>query len=246
MNRAIMRKTLWEIYSLFYNLALSIFLPYQSMMEDLIDSLDIRKEDKILDAGCGPAFLIRKMAEKHRGEKLRIIGVDFSQRMISYAQKRCADIPGISFKLVDLNDDLDFPENYFEKIGCSNTLYALNNPQRTIEQFYRILSHRGYLVISNPKLSFDLGKLTREHIETLAGLRPVRRKVYHLFVLFRTLPMYFAIITISKVIVERAEKGEYHFLDKEELEEIYEKVGFKNIRISSTYADQDWLIRGEK
>lgn len=236
----------WLIYSFFYNLTLNKFFPYQKLTEDLIDSLEIRNGEKILDAGCGPGFLIRKIAEKNEGKNLEILGIDSNQKMINYARKRCADFPEINLKFVDLNKNLGLPENSFDKIVCLNTLYALENPQKVIEQFYRILNSGGYLVISNPKPGAKGGKLFKAQIKALIELKPISKKIYHWLLFFLTMPISIIIGIINKIILERAKKGKYHFLDKEELEKIYQRSGFKNIKITSTYADQNWLVRGEK
>ena len=236
----------WRIYSFFYNLALNNFFPYQRLTEDLINSLEIKNRDKILDAGCGPGFLIRKIAEGNKGKNLKILGVDSNQKMISYAKKRCADFPEIDFKLVNLNEDLNLPENSFDKIVCSNTLYALESPEKVIREFYRILNSGGYLVISNPKPEAKGGELFKEQIKILTELKPIYKKIYHWFLFFLTMPISLIIAIINKIIDERAKKGEYHFLDKEELEKICQKGGFKNLKITLTYANQNWLVKGEK
>lgn len=236
----------WGIYSFFYNLTLNKFFPYKKLMEDLINSLEIRSGDKILDAGCGPGFLIRKVAEKNKGKNLKILGIDSNPKMINYAQKRCANFPEINLKFIDLNKDLGLSEKSFDKIVCSNTLYALENPQKTINQFYRILNSGGYLVISNPKPGAKGGELFKEQIKTIANLKPIYKKIYHWLLFFLSMPIFLIIAIINKIILERAKKGKYHFLDKEELKEIYQKVGFKNLKITSTYANQNWLVKGIK
>jgi len=139
------------IYSFFYNLALGKFLPYRKLIEDLISFLEIKNGEKILDAGCGPGFLIKEIIERNKEKNLKILGIDSNPKMINYAKKRCVDFPEINLKLTDLNKDLDFPENSFDKIVCLNTLYTLKNPEKAIREFYRILKLGGYLVISNPK-----------------------------------------------------------------------------------------------
>jgi len=61
-------------------------------------------------------------------------------------------------------------------------------------------------------------------------MKPIYKKIYHWFLFLLMMPIYLIIALINIIILERAKKGEYHFLSKEELEKIYRKVGFKDIK----------------
>jgi ubiquinone/menaquinone biosynthesis C-methylase UbiE len=134
----------WEIYSYFYSLSLRNSFPYACLLEDLSNKLDIKGCENILDGGCGPGLVIEKVIEENKGKGISITGLDLSSRMIKHAHRR-------ELQVAYLNRNLEFPNSFFDKVICSNTLYALENPHRVIFEFYRVLKPGGAVIIANPK-----------------------------------------------------------------------------------------------
>jgi ubiquinone/menaquinone biosynthesis C-methylase UbiE len=236
----------WEIYSYFYSLSLRNSFPYGCLLEDLSNTLDIKGRENILDAGCGPGLVIEKIIEENKGKGITITGLDLSRRMIKHAHRRCKNFSNVKLQVADLNKNLEFPDNSFDKVICSNTLYALENPHRVIFEFYRVLKQGGAVVIANPKPNAGEKELIREHLTALEKLTPIYRKIYRILLFLLLIPINLVVITINKIIIEKGKSREYHFLCKEDLQKILQEVGFKSIAINSCYADQDWLVRAEK
>jgi ubiquinone/menaquinone biosynthesis C-methylase UbiE len=236
----------WEIYSHFYDLSLRNWFPYKRLLEDLNNTLEIKEGEGILDAGCGPGFVIEKAIKENTGKRISVVGLDFSRGMIKRARKRCKNFSNVKLQVADLNKNLEFPDNSFDKVVCSNTLYALENPQRVISEFYRVLKPGAAVIIANPKPNAGEKELIREHLTALKKLTPIYKKIYHILTFVLLIPVNFVVIIINKIIIKKAKSREYHFIDKENLQRILQEVGFKNINISSCYADQNWLVRAEK
>ena len=215
-------------------------------MEDLNNTLEIKEGEGILDAGCGPGFVIEKAIKENTGKRISVIGLDFSGGMIKRARKRCRIFSNVKLQVADLNKNLEFPDNSFDKVICSNTLYALEDPQRVISEFYRVLKPGAAVIIANPKPNAGEKELIREHLTALKKLTPIYKKIYHILIFLLLIPVNLVVITINKVILEKGKSKEYHFLGKEDLQKILQEVGFKNISISSCYADQNWLVRAGK
>jgi len=235
----------WEIYSYFYSLSLRNLFPYRRLLEDLSNTLDIKEGESILDAGCGPGLVIEKIIEENKGKRISITGLDFSKRMIKYAHRRCKNL-NVKLQVANLNENLEFSDSSFNKVVCSNTLYALENPRRVILEFHRVLKQGGAVIIANPKPNAGEKELIRQHITAINKLTPIYKRIYYILVSLLLIPVNLAVITINKAILEKGKSREYHFLDKEDLHEILSEVGFKSIDISSCYADQNWLVRAEK
>jgi len=235
----------WEIYSYFYSLSLRNLFPYRRLLEDLSNTLDIKEGESILDAGCGPGLVIEKIIEENKGKRISITGLDFSKRMIKYAHRRCKNL-NVKLQVANLNENLEFSDSSFNKVVCSNTLYALENPRRVILEFHRVLKQDGAVIIANPKPNAGEKELIRQHITAINKLTPIYKRIYYILVSLLLIPVNLAVITINKAILEKGKSREYHFLDKEDLHEILSEVGFKSIDISSCYADQNWLVRAEK
>ena len=236
----------WEIYSYFYSLSLRTSFPYRHLLEDLSNTLKAKEREDILDAGCGPGLAIERIVEENEGKGISITGLDFSERMIRQAHNRCRNFANVTLQVADLNKSLQFPESFFHKVICCNPLYALEDPHRVISEFHRVLKQGGAVIIANPKPNAGEKALIREHIVALGRLTPVYRRIHHILVSVLLLPVNLVAVTINRVIVEKGRRGEYHFLAKEDLQRLFQEVGFRNIDIGSCYADQDWLVRAEK
>jgi ubiquinone/menaquinone biosynthesis C-methylase UbiE len=236
----------WEIYSYFYSLSLRNSFSYRRLLQDLINTLDVKEEESILDAGCGPGLVIEKIIEENKGKGISITGLDLSKRMIEHAHRRCKNFSNVKLQVANLNKSLEFPDSSFDKVICSNTLYALDNPRRVIFEFHRVLKPGGAVIIANPKPNAGEKEVIREHITAINKLTPIYKKIYHILISLLLIPVNLVVITINRVIIEKGRSEKYHFLGKEDLQKILQEVGFKSIGISSCYADQDWLVRAEK
>jgi ubiquinone/menaquinone biosynthesis C-methylase UbiE len=235
----------WELYSYFYSLSLRNLLPYQQLLEDLNNVLDIKEGDSVLDAGCGPGLVIERIIRANEGKNLSVTGLDLSKRMISRARGRC-DNSSIRFLVTDLNRPLEFPESSFDRVVCSNTLYILEDPRSVIGEFHRVLKQGGILIIANPKPNANERQLVRAHISAINRMAPMPRKIYHIVTSILLIPVHLAVIAINGAIVRRGRSREYHFWSKDELERVLQEAGFRSINTCSCYADQDWLVTAEK
>jgi ubiquinone/menaquinone biosynthesis C-methylase UbiE len=235
----------WEIYSYFYSLSLRNLFPYRHLLDDLNSALDIKQGETILDAGCGPGLVIQKIAQANEGAGISITGLDLSKRMIRQAQGRCKN-SDVRLYVADLNKDLEFPDSSFDKVVCSNTLYALENPRTAVCEFHRVLKQGGALVIANPRPNAREKELIRAQIRAVNKVTPAYGRIYYIATSILLMPISLVVMAINKAIVDKGKRGEYHFLSKDELEKILREAGFKSIHTSSCYADQSWLVRAEK
>lgn len=96
---------------------------------------------KILDIGSGPGQFSRYLHE--RG--FEVIGIDFSDEMISIARKK---VPEITFLKMDMRN-LEFPLGSFAGILSAYSLIHIPSSQipTTLAGFYRILQPGGFMEI---------------------------------------------------------------------------------------------------
>jgi len=236
----------WEIYSYFYSLSLRNLFPYRQLLEDLNNALDIKGRENILDAGCGPALVIEKILKQNPGREISITGVDVNKTMIRHANRKCRNSPGVKLQVADLNRNMEFSNATFDKVICSNTLYALQEPRAAISEFHRVLKPYGTLIIANPKPNAGENTLMREHIAALNRLTPLYRKIHQILISLLLIPVNLVVMAMNKTIIEKARGRKYHFLTEIDLERMLQEAGFTSIRTRSCYADQDWLVRADK
>lgn len=107
----------------------------------LFDSADIKKDAKILDAGCGEGALLSKISEK--GYK-QLSGCDINEKDLKFKK--------INFKKCDLNKGLPYPNNNFDVVFSIESIEHLENPWNLINEFHRVLKRGGTLILSTPNL----------------------------------------------------------------------------------------------
>ncbi len=104
---------------------------------------------KWLDAGCGTGTLSRRLAERC----CDVIGVDASPKMIEVAKRLARSGPAadkLGFHVIETIEKLDLPESTFDGIVCSSVVEYLDNPERAIGEFARLLKAGGLLLVSVP------------------------------------------------------------------------------------------------
>lgn len=105
---------------------------------------NLKKGDKVLDLGCGPASLWPYW-QKIIG--VEFIGVDVSPKMISVAKKY---FPRGKFQVAD-SEKLPFLNKEFDAVICSSVLHHLPKTDQTLKEIKRILKPYGKLIGREPQ-----------------------------------------------------------------------------------------------
>jgi ubiquinone/menaquinone biosynthesis C-methylase UbiE len=223
----------WTNYFKVYDV-LNLLIPYQELLETICNELEIKPGEKILEAGCGTGNLAIKI--KERGGE--VIGLDNCKEALEIYKKKD---PNAKVVLADLREKLPFPDNYFDKIVCNNTLYIIPKEEQlnTLKEFYRILKLKGKVVIVNPSKEQKLFKIY------IDGIKKNLRKE-GLFLTFKKLIRFLpATIKIFYYNFFTGKMG--FFLTLQELKKLLADAGFKKLsNEKSVYANQSILIVGEK
>ncbi len=75
-----------------------------------------------------------------------VVGVDISEKAINEAKKVLDNA-----LILDVQEDnLPFPENYFDIIILTETLEHLFLPEKAIEQSKRVLKNDGFIIVTTP------------------------------------------------------------------------------------------------
>ena len=119
------------------------------------DRLELQPGHRILDVGCGPGDDTRTIAERVQpgGE---VVGVDNDDEMIEPARLRSLEGNElVSFVLADTYA-LPFENTSFDGCRADRLLQHLDEPDRAVAEFYRVLKPGGRCVVSD----IDFGTLT--------------------------------------------------------------------------------------
>ncbi|RKQ28440.1 class I SAM-dependent methyltransferase [Oceanobacillus halophilus] len=104
---------------------------------DLIELLNPKEEERILDLGCGTGDLTKELTSYDT----EVIGVDKSEKMIQKAKEKYPDIP---FHVQDATS-LKF-EREFDAVFTNATLHWVKPPEQALQQIYQVLKKGGRFV----------------------------------------------------------------------------------------------------
>ena len=120
--------------SIFKNL---LFNPVKKAVE----FVKVKKNLKILDAGCGTGNLLKILEDKNAN--LKLYGVDISKEMLKIARKK---LKNVKIKL-EAAEKLSFKKNYFDYVFSIDAFHHYYNHDLVMKNFYRVLKKDGYLIV---------------------------------------------------------------------------------------------------
>lgn len=104
-------------------------------VEPLLKELDIGQGDRVLDMGTGPGLVAAATAKRGAA----VIGIDFSEAMITEAQQRHPDIKFLQASA----EALPFENGAFDKVVGNFILHHSGHPRSLLEEAYRVLEPGG-------------------------------------------------------------------------------------------------------
>jgi len=78
----------------------------------VLDVLELKSDEQILDIGTGPGFLAHEMADAV-GQRGAVLAVDFSDSMLGLARTRCLDRQSVRFQKAEATQ-LPVPDDSFD------------------------------------------------------------------------------------------------------------------------------------
>lgn len=228
----------WDKYFKTYDV-LNKAIPYQDLLNDIIEEIEIKKGDLVFDAGSGTGNLAILL--KERGA--RVIGLDFSEAGIRIHRQKDNQA-----KIVhgDISDKLPFADNYFDKIVSNNVIYAVSKEKRAqvFDEFHRVLKPGGTIVVANVHKGFKPLLIFIDHLKKSLKRFGFFKTLKDVIILgFSTLKMFYYNYKIKK----EHKSGSYDFMDKGEQSKLLKNNGFKILGLTRlTYSGQGYLDKAKK
>jgi len=163
-----------------------------SLIKIIKNILNISKQKKVLDAGCGDGRFCYELKADYD-----IMGVDSSEKAISFAK---AFNPEVKFFVQNL-ENLKLPENYkFERILLIEVLEHLRPETipKVLENLYNVLTKSGMIIITVPSKNIKLTEKHHQHFsydslkKVIEKFFTIEKIIYHskksnLFIILRKL-----------------------------------------------------------
>ena len=113
----------------------------------IIETLDVRPDDKVLEVGFGPGVAIQLLL--HRVPAGTVAGIDYSQEMVRQAAARNA--VALRNRRVDLRygsvERLPFADETFDKALAINSMQTWSDAGTGLREIHRVLKHRGHVAL---------------------------------------------------------------------------------------------------
>lgn len=109
----------------------------------ILDLFKVEKGMKVLDVGCGTGNFSIKLAKMG----CEVIGIDISEEMLKVAEEK-AKKEGLNIKFYNMDVyNMEFEADYFDGIVSVTAFEFLEEPEKAIEEMFRVLKPNGYLLI---------------------------------------------------------------------------------------------------
>jgi SAM-dependent methyltransferase len=119
---------------------------HEAVFDHILDALGALEDERCLEIGCGGGRLLERVLTAGA----RAAAVDHSPDMIDLAgqRNRCAVETGaLELKLAEA-EQLPWPDAAFSVVLSANTFFFIEQPERALAEFFRVLSPDGRMVIA--------------------------------------------------------------------------------------------------
>lgn len=148
-------KIAWLYDPLVRLLALS-FGGERKIRKRVLNLLNLKAGDKVLDAACGTGTSLIMIGEMV-GANSEVVGIDLSPKMLAVSEAKLMKIAKSKVKSANISflnansEDIPYPDNYFDKAHISLALHEMIHEGRvnTLKEIYRVLKPSGIFVVAD-------------------------------------------------------------------------------------------------
>lgn len=124
----------------------------------ILEYLDLKEGERILDVACGSGELSLKIAEKG----YEVYGIDLSEDAINMA-KCFSERERIACKFeVGSVEDMPYSDGYFDKIVCSSSLEHFKDDIKALKEMHRVLKPNGRVVLTSDSFTYPISDELKE------------------------------------------------------------------------------------
>ncbi|MDZ7798497.1 MAG: class I SAM-dependent methyltransferase [Patescibacteria group bacterium] len=224
----------WNKYHKAYNKFVELSPSYNELLNLVVKNLKLRNSDIILDAGCGPGQISKKLLDMGH----EVHSIDNSKKALKLLNEKHKNA---KLYHADLGNKLLFPNNLFDRIICINTLYVFKKKHLhlIVKEFYRIIKKGGIIVVTDPLKSFKNIKIFKNDCRLFFKNYGFFRG---LFFIIKNIKIYIILLYFNKIIDRKAKGGFYNFFSVKDYISLFSKNNFRVINSQIVYAGQNIML----
>lgn len=192
------------------------FQRHKSWRNDVMKRMNVKKGSEALDVCTGTGDWAISLAQ-HVGQDGNVIGLDFSENMLSIAKEKQADkqVSQLEFILGNAMD-LPFKDNAFDYVTIGFGLRNVPDYMTVLQEMYRVVKPGGVVVC----------------LETSQPTLPVFRQLYYFYFRF-IMPLFGRIFAKSYQEYAWLHESAKDFPNKEQLKQMFYQAGFSEVKTKS-------------
>ncbi|GAA0297116.1 demethylmenaquinone methyltransferase/2-methoxy-6-polyprenyl-1,4-benzoquinol methylase [Gracilibacillus halotolerans] len=197
--------------------------------KDIMSRMQVTPGSTALDVCCGTGDWSFSLAEAV-GESGTVIGLDFSENMLSIAKKRNEEVNYDNLSFIHGNAmELPFEDNHFDYVTIGFGLRNVPDYMQVLKEMYRVVKPGGKVVC----------------LETSHPTLPIYKQLYY-FYFGNIMPLFGKLFAKSYQEYAWLQESAKDFPDKNELKRMFQQAGFINIEIKGYTGGVAAMHMGEK
>ena len=148
------------IYKIMWTPSFISRIEWRSMLE----WLDPKESERILDVTCGPGQLSLKIAEKG----CEVCGIDRSEYAIYIAKYLAKRLKKAADFEVGNAEDLPYRDGYFDKVVCSCSLEHFDDDVKALKEMHRVLTPGGSIILTVDSFTYPISDELKERHRKIA------------------------------------------------------------------------------
>jgi len=135
----------------------------------ILEEVEIKPRDHVLDYGCGPGSYISRLAELV-GKDGRIYGLDFHPLAIQSVQRIASTKQLTNVETICSDCKTGLPDNSLDAVLLYDVFHKLSEQDAVLEEMHRVLKPNGFLSFSDHHMVEDeiVSKVTKSGLFRLS------------------------------------------------------------------------------